>query len=69
MRERVTDGDRLTILKQLVEELGTPQLLHLIAEIAEQHAGELLQRGAGPHAARCEREARILNQASRAILN
>ena len=68
MDERVAEGDRLAVLERLITEIGTPQLLHLIAEIAEQHANELLRRGAGPQAARCAREARILTEASRALL-
>lgn len=70
MNEQFTDAEKsLAILKQLVTEIGTPQLLRLIADVAQQHANELLRQGASPQAARFAREATILSRASEAILD
>ena len=69
MHEKSTDGDSLAILERLISEIGTPELLRLIAEVAEQHANDLLRQGASPQAARFAREASILSRASDAILD
>ena len=68
MNQKSTDAESLAILKRLVTEIGTPQLLSLIAQVAEEHAKELLGQGASPQAARFAREAKILSRASEAIL-
>jgi hypothetical protein len=68
MHEKSTDGDSLAILERLITEIGTPQLLRIIADVAERHASDVLRQGASPQAARLAREAKILSQASDAIL-
>ena len=68
MNEEFADGDSLAIVKRLVTDIGTPQLLRLVADVAEQHADDLLRHGASPLAARCAREAKILSRASDAVL-
>jgi hypothetical protein len=67
MDAKFTDGDDLAILKRLVTDIGTPQLVRLIACVVEQHANELLRQGASPQAARFARDAKILSRASEAI--
>jgi hypothetical protein len=68
MNQKSTDAESLAILQRLVTDIGTPQLLSLIAQVAEEHANELLRQGASPQAARFAREAEILSRASEAIL-
>jgi hypothetical protein len=67
MYEKFTDSDSLALLRRLVTELGTPQLLRLLASVADQHAKELAQEGPTQDAARFAREAKILSRASEAI--
>jgi len=69
MNDRALDADSLVILKRLVAEVGTPQLLRLIADVAQQHANELLGHGASLQAGRLAREASILAKAADAILD
>jgi hypothetical protein len=67
MDETCGGGDSLAILKRLVADIGTPQLLRLIADVAEQHANDLIRQGISPHAARFARDAKILSRAAEAI--
>lgn len=69
MDETFIDGDSLAILKRLVTDIGTPQLLSLIADVVEEHANALIQQGKIPQAARCGREVRVLREASQAIVD
>ena len=69
MDETLTDGNSLAILKRLMTDIGTPRLLRLIADVAAEHANDLIRQGASPQAARFEREARILRRASEALLD
>jgi hypothetical protein len=66
--ERAPEPDSLAILERLVSEIGTPQLVRLIADITEGHARMLLRQGASPLAARVSREAAILSRAAEEIL-
>lgn len=67
MHETFTDGDTLALLRRLVTHTSTPQLLRLIASVADQHAEDLAHQGRTTEAARFAREAKILSRASEAI--
>jgi len=67
MHDKFTDGDSLALLSRLITEIGTPQLLRLLASVADQHAKKLAQEGQTLHATRCALEAKILGRASEAI--
>ena len=55
------------VLRRLIAQVGTPQLLRLVADAATQHAEDLVRDGAHADAARFLREATILAKASAAI--
>jgi hypothetical protein len=61
----MTDAESALVLKRLIAQVGTPQLLRLVADAAKQHAEDLVRDGAD--AARFLREATILAKASDAI--
>ena len=63
----MTDADSALVLKRLIAQVGTPQLLRLVADAATQHAEDLVRAGAQADAARFLREATILAKASDAI--
>jgi hypothetical protein len=67
MNVSTVDGESLAVLKRLIAETGTAQVLRLVADLARQHAEDLLKRGAGADAARFAREAKILAKASHAL--
>ncbi len=67
MDETFTAGNTLALLRRLVTELGTLQLLRLLAGVADQHATQLAQEGPTQDAARSAREAEILSRAVEAI--
>lgn len=67
MNVSTVDGDSLAVLKRLIAETGTVQVLRLIADLARQRAEELLKQGARVDAARFAREAKILAKASDAL--
>jgi hypothetical protein len=69
MNVSTVDGDSLVVLKRLIAETGTAQILRLVADLARQHAEDLLKRGARAEAARFAREAKILAQSSDALID
>jgi hypothetical protein len=69
MNVSTVDGDSLVVLKRLIAETGTAQILRLVADLARQHAEDLLKRGARAEAARLAREAKILAQSSDALID
>ena len=64
MNANVVGGDSIAILKRLIADTGTPQVLHRVADLARQHAEDLLKQGARVDAARLAREAKIVAKAS-----
>ena len=69
MNVSTVDGDSLVVLKRLIAGTGTAQILRLVADLARQHAEDLLKRGSRAEAARFAREAKILAQTSDALID
>ena len=67
MSASVTNAESAIVLRRLIAQVGTPQLLRLVADAATQHAEDLVRDGAHADAARFLREATILAKASAAI--
>lgn len=67
MSASMTNAESALVLKRLIAQVGTPQLLRLVADAAKQHAEDLVRDGAHADAARFLREATILAKASDAI--
>lgn len=67
MNVGTVDGESVTVLKRLIAETSTPQVLRLVADLARQHAEDLMKHGARAEAARFAREAKILAKASEAL--
>ena len=63
------DDHTVTALKRVIVETGTAQVLRLVADIARQHAEDLLKQGARADAARFAREAKMLAKASNALVD
>ena len=63
----MTNAEGALVLKRLIAQVGTPQLLRLVADAAKQHAEDLVRDGAHADAARFFREATILAKAADAI--
>ena len=58
------DDHTVAVLKRLLAETDTAQVLRLVADLARQHAEDLLKQGSGAAAARFARQARMLARAS-----
>jgi hypothetical protein len=69
MNTHVVGRDRIAVLKRLIAETGTAEVLSLLADIARQHAEDLLKQGARVDAARFAKEAKILAKASQASVD
>ena len=69
MNLKTVDGPSVAVLKRLIAETGTAQLLRLVADLARQHAEDLLKQGARVDAARFAREAKILAKAANALVD
>ncbi len=67
MSASVTNDDGVVLLKRLIAQVGSPQLLRLVADAAKQHAEDLVRDSAHVDAARFLREAKILAKTSEAI--
>ncbi len=67
MNVSTVDGDSVAVLKRLIAETSTVQVLRLIADLARQRAEELLKQGARVDAGRFAREAKMLAKASDAL--
>jgi hypothetical protein len=62
-------NDRIAVLKRLLAETGTAGVLSLLADVARQHAEDLLKQGARADAGRFAKEAKILEKASQAFVD
>ena len=69
MSFHVVGNDRIAVLKRLIAEMGTAEVLSILADVARQHAEDLLKQGARADAARFLKEAKILAKASEAFLD
>jgi len=67
MNVNAVDGDIVVVLKRLIAETSSAEVLRLIADLARQQAEELLKQGARVDAARFAREAKMLAKASNAL--
>jgi hypothetical protein len=59
----------VALVNELMTELGTAQLVHLIADVATERANAAARLGASPQTARVSREAALLRRAADEILD